>query len=163
MIREYAIEPELLLEWVTKQGPHAHMLRDGFGVGTPRLLSRYPPHQRKLLSAQWQIAIETREASATTDVAREDAQTFKVKCHIVLEQLMLYWLSREGIVWDPSKNWLDNALEHWPEPLQTIVVRHHEGAPLHVLHEGTLFSEIAPSGTFPGAGSSPVTRLLWQK
>lgn len=140
MIHEYGIEPELVVEWLGKAGPYARTLQEEFGVGTPRVLSRYPPSWRRLVLSAWEAWIKEREASATTDAERGRVQGLKMRGDALLkERLVEEMVWREGLAWEDSKDWLSNAQQHAPEPLYALLVRHAEGAPEYVLSGDAIF------------------------
>ena len=109
MLHEYAVEPELVATWVDRR--MGRYFLDKFGLGAPRIISRYPrKHWKKLV---W---IAGREHSRD-EVERKRLQE-------LVKNLSEVMVKRRDAVWNPERKWLDNVLEeHRRASFRAILAR----------------------------------------
>lgn len=106
MVHEYALEPELVASWCNR-----HDFRyffEKFGLGQPRIVSRYPKPWKRLVWGAFRSADDFDRARMTELVAR-------------LSERMVH---RRNYVWEPESSWLQNAHdEHARVPFHAILAR----------------------------------------
>ena len=121
MLHEYAVDPELVATWCDRR--NGRYFRASFGLGTPRIISKYPAHWKKLVRAAW------RSTSTGNDSNRLE-ELFKV--------LTTATATRTNADWDPGDDWLDNAArEHRRAPFHAILARGASRNPNAVTPEAT--------------------------
>ena len=104
MLHEYAVEPELAATWGDRKS--GRYFRGKFGLGTPRIMSRYPPNWEQLVWA-----------------ARKDDSQRK-RMEELIQRLSEVMVTRQGPDWNPDRTWLENTLnEHRRIPFHAILVR----------------------------------------
>ncbi len=110
MLREYAVEPDLVPTWLDRETGRYFL--DNFGLGTPRIMSRYPrKHWKRLVWAAWR---------ASND-GKENEQT---RMETLVQRLSEVMVKRRNAVWDPSRPWLDSAVEeHMRAPFHAVLAR----------------------------------------
>jgi hypothetical protein len=106
MIREYALEPELVATWGNRHDFRYFV--EKFGVGQPRIVSRYPKPWKRLV---W-------EAFHT------DNELERKRIEVLLLRLGEQMIHRRDYVWDPEHSWLKNAqTEDARIPFHAILAR----------------------------------------
>ena len=106
MIHEYALEPELVATWVDRRVGRYFIKK--FGLGQPRIVSRYPKRWKKLV---WEAF------TSDNDVERG-------RMTELLERLSETMVKRRDGRWNPGAAWLDNAEdEHTRVPFHAILAR----------------------------------------
>lgn len=116
MIHEYALEPELVATWTDRQVGRYFI--EKFGLGQPRIVSRYPKRWKRLAWAALQTANEIERKRMEELLARLGGTMVK----------------RPDARWDPEEGWLDNAVdEHVRAPFHAILARTNPHAENHVL------------------------------
>lgn len=99
MIREVAIEPDLIIEWSKKEHKREFKpirLRAEYGIGSPKRMSRYPKHWRRMIGEKLTDVHDPLRQKRIEELAKA-----------VIENSV----KRFEYVWDTAKNWYDNALE----------------------------------------------------
>lgn len=132
MIREVAIEPDLLVEFAKKPELYLYLLRDGFGLGEPRILSRYPTNWTERVLNRFRSEWSRLEAEATTDEAKGRLQFRRTKFEALLVSLCEVSIDRGDLKYHEPTGWLQNTLKHSPEPIQAILAAEAQGVPGHV-------------------------------
>lgn len=128
MIHEYAVDPELLVEWSESHVSAAHFA-DSFGLGRPRIVSRYPVDWRECAKRCW----DARQARATTDEEKGKLELQRERFVELSRILSEVTVNRSTLGYVNSKTWLDNAAIHAPNPLPSILTPRAAGASAHVL------------------------------
>jgi len=106
MIHEYALEPELVATWGNRQV--ARYFVESFGLGQPRIVSRYP---KRWTSLVWQAF-------------RSDNDVQKTRLTELLALLSERMVRRRNYAWKPESTWLENAqTEHVRVPFRAILAR----------------------------------------
>lgn len=109
MIHEYALEPELVATWGNRRDYRYFI--DKFGLGQPRIVSRYPERWGNLA---WE-AFQTRRSA--TDIER-------TRMEALLSRLSERMVRRHNPIWEPDQTWLENAHgEHARFPFHAILAR----------------------------------------
>ena len=123
MIHEYALEPGLVATWVDK--PTAALIRQSFGVGRGRLVSRFPKAWAKRVYEELQGA---------TPIERKLVEE-------ILVLLTEKTVTRNQGHFDPERgDWLDNALvEHEVRPFHAILARANPAPRSGVLTQDDLY------------------------
>ncbi len=113
MIHEYALEPELVATWGNRHDYRYFV--EKFGLGQPRIVSRYPRSWKRLV---WQAFQSSDDLERTRMVE-------------LLQRLSERMVHRRGYQWDPGRAWSENArAEHERVPFQAILARENpEGHP----------------------------------
>jgi hypothetical protein len=110
VIHEYALEPELVATWTDRL--QARYFTESFGLGQPRLVSRYPKRWRQLV---WDAF--HRSAPHSTDMQRKRMEE-------LIAHLDAKTVRRDGALFDSHQPWLENAeREHDRKPFQAILAR----------------------------------------
>jgi len=116
MIHEYALEPELVATWIDRQDGRYFI--EKFGLGQPRIVSRYPKCWKKLA---W-------------DALQSDNEIEKKRLEELLARLGETTVKRPGAQWNPEASWLGNSVaEHARVPFHAILARHNPPRLTHVL------------------------------
>ncbi len=106
MIHEYALEPELVATWGNR-----HEFRyfiENFGLGQPRIVSRYPKPWKRLV---W-------------EAFRSDDEFEKTRMTELLVRLSERMVHRRNYVWESQRTWLENAHnEHARFPFHAVLAR----------------------------------------
>ena len=119
MIHEYALEPELVATWGNRHD-YRYFL-EKFGLGQPRIVSRYPKRWARSVWDAFQPASDFERTRMTELLAR-------LSEHIV---------RRRDYIWQPNNTWLENAhREHERIPFHAILARQNPGN-----HDSTLVAE----------------------
>ena len=109
MLREYAVESELAATWSERM--EARYFRDQFGLGSPRIISRYPGGWKKQV---W--AARKGNGNDTTHKRMEE----------LLQSLSTVMVKRPNSTWRPDTGWLSNAVrEHDRLPFHAILARNN--------------------------------------
>lgn len=128
MIHEFAVDPELLVEWSESRLSFA-LFTSSFGLGEPRIMSRYPVDWKELAKKCW----DEREAGATTDEEKGKLELQRERFIELSRLLSEAVVDRTKLVYVYSKTWLDNAKAHAPRSIPSILTRRATGASAHVL------------------------------
>jgi hypothetical protein len=125
MLHEYAVEPELVGSWCDRTS--GRYFFDKFGLGSPRIMSRYPRKRwKKLVWEAW------KKRSSYDDSARKRMEE-------LIQRLSEVVVMRRDAIWRPDRTWLDNAVEeHERIPFHAIVARSNPSAHPKVLVADTL-------------------------
>lgn len=116
MIHEYALEPELVATWVDRQAGRYFI--EKFGLGRPRVVSRYPKRWRKLA---WEAF------RSENDIERKRMEE-------LLTRLSATTVKRRDVRWNHEAGWLENAEEeHARVPFHAILARDSPRKHGHVL------------------------------
>lgn len=112
MIREIAIEPELLISWANKEFRREFKpsdLKDSYGLGSPTKMTRYPKNWGKLLGVQLNKVKDPLQRARAEELAKA---------------LIENNIKRFEYLWDGEKSWYENAiLEHDRLPFEAILCR----------------------------------------
>ncbi|EMS79058.1 hypothetical protein [Desulfotignum phosphitoxidans] len=125
MIYEYAIEPDLAVNWGRDRGEYRYYY-EKFGIGTPRMMAEFPKlkNWRKLFKQAAAGADETNELPLIEEM-------FKL-----LKAKLIY---REGVAYDGTCSWLENAeAENKRQAFQAILARTNPGQRANVLTPGSI-------------------------
>jgi hypothetical protein len=105
MIHEFAVEPELAATW-GRLAEFRHFVT-AFGLGTPRVVSKYPRHWKRLV---WEAS------KPESDLERKRLEELLAR----LSEAMV----KRGGAFDPKMSWLPNAMaEHSRIPFAGILAR----------------------------------------
>jgi len=116
MIHEYALEPELVATWVDRQVGRYFI--EKFGLGRPRIVSRYPKRWKKLA---W-------------EAFRSDNEIERKRMEELLARLSETMVKRRDVRWNNEAGWLENAEdEHARVPFHAILARGNPREHGHVL------------------------------
>jgi hypothetical protein len=139
MIHEYALEPDLVATWVDRRDGRYFIER--FGLGQPRIVSRYPRRWKKLV---W-------EAFAS------DNDVERTRMTELLKRLSETMVNRRDVLWDSSATWLDNVQnEHSRVPFHAILARSNPRAHSQVLIADDL-DDTTPLWALPRGRTTPRT------
>ncbi|MFA6043764.1 MAG: hypothetical protein WC718_02160 [Phycisphaerales bacterium] len=130
MIHEFAIEPELAATW-GRPAEFRYFVR-AFGLGTPRIFSRYPNSWKRLV---W-------------EASRPDSDLERKRLEEMLAQLSHVMVKR-GADFDPNLAWLRNVVrEHARIPFSGILTRdgNAEGPVIGAEHLTSSTAWNCPSG-----------------
>jgi len=133
MIHEYALEPELVATWGNRH--ESRYFVEKFGLGQPRIVSRYPRRWTKLV---WQAFQSDNDLERTRMVE-------------LLRRLAEQMVHRRDTLWDPGRTWSENArTEHERVPFHAIVARENpDGHPRILI--GTELDATTPLWAVPRA------------
>ena len=110
MLYEYAIEPELVATWSDRKV--GRYFADKFGLGSPRIVSRYPKRWKKLVWNAWE---QLPTGKTEIDHARMTE---------LIEQLSEAMVKRTNTIAPTGKSWLnDTTEEHRRVPFHAILAR----------------------------------------
>ena len=113
MIREYALEPELVATW--HDPVHGRFFIEMFGYGTGRVVSRYPKKWPRLVWDAYQATFKATAGEIGTKRIEE-----------LLAQLTKPDIRRPGCIWTDNRDWLKNAEdEHIRRPFHAILARNN--------------------------------------
>jgi len=111
MIYEYALEPELVTTWVDRHVGRYFI--EKFGLGQPRIVSRYPKRWKRLV---WE------SFPGGSEVERKRLEE-------LIERVSETTVKRQAGQWDPARTWVENAGdEHARVPFHAILARTNPGA-----------------------------------
>ena len=113
MLFEYAVEPELVATWVEPRTGRYFIER--FGIGSPRLISRFPKRWKRRVWDAWQ-AVEKRNGR---DVDRQ-----RRRMETLIQHLSSAMVERRRAVWDAERSWMENALDQ-EVPFHAVLARHN--------------------------------------
>src|SRR6266542_4418196 len=106
MIHEYALEPELVATWGNRHDFRYFV--EKFGLGQPRIVSRYPKRWKRLV---W-------------DAFRDDNELERKRLEELVVRLCEHMVYRKDAVWNPENPWLENArTENARVPFHAILAR----------------------------------------
>ena len=129
MLYEYAIEPELVATWSDRRV--GRYFTDKFGIGSPRVVSRYPKRWKKLVWSAWE---RLQTGKNEIDHARMTE---------LIEQLSEAMVKRTNTVAHTGTSWLnDTTEEHRRVPFHAILARRNPMA-----HPATLAADDIDEGT----------------
>ena len=111
MLFEYAVEPALVATWADRRT--GRYFRDKFGIGSPRLISRFPKRWKKRVWDAWKAS----ERENGGEVARRRMEE-------LIQQLSEVMVERRCAVWDAERSWMENALGQ-KVPFHAILARHN--------------------------------------
>lgn len=94
MIHEFAVDPALVAAWYQRE--LGRFFAREFGVGTPRIISRFPRSWKKRV---WE---EFRQSGSCSDLDER-------RMTAILKDISEKMVKRPSIDWDNSKSWLENA------------------------------------------------------
>lgn len=124
MLKEYAVQPELLSSW-----PAFRYLSDKLGYGRGRVIAEYPKKWRKMV-------YESLGDCMPMERKRIEAGLIKLRS-------ALY--PRPFDKWDKDKVWLDNAIEeHAKRPFSAIIAQDNPHGVVDVIREADLDEEVEP-------------------
>jgi len=110
MIHEYALEPKLVITWVDRHV--GRFFIEKFGLGQPRIVSRYPKRWKKLVWAAFENA-----STGSNEIERKRMEE-------LVERLGETMVKRRDGRWNSDAAWLDNAEdEHRRVPFAAILAR----------------------------------------
>lgn len=119
MLYEYAVDPELVATWSDRTT--ARYFRDQFGLGSPRIISKYPGRWKRLVWAAW-------ESSGS------GGDTERKRMEELLAHLSRTMVKRPSSAWNPDRAWQGNALrEHRRLPFHAILAQDNPGDEPRVL------------------------------
>ena len=128
MIREFAVEPEVMANWV-----HFRELWEDFGVNCGRLISEYPRDWREQVCRKAYELSSTKAASIAARLKPGPGQTSAKK-----------WIPTSRS-YDKGKDWLNNAEQQHPERhFAGIVARKNPRARSRVLVAGEFPKDLPP-------------------
>lgn len=114
MIHEYALDPEIVVEWAKDRGDFRYFYEQ-FGLGCPKLMAEFP----KLKNWRKQFKQATANAS---DVELQ-------RLTALFERFKEVTISRDSIDYDGSISWLENAIQEDSNyPFQSVLASQN---PLH--------------------------------
>jgi hypothetical protein len=125
VIHEFALEPELVAGLTERSA--ARYLAENFGLGQPRLVSRYPKRWKALA---WEAFQQTYPncSEGKRKVVEE-----------LIQRLSERMVRRADASWEPSRSWLENAeQEHDRRPFRGILARANPRSRAEVLIDGDL-------------------------
>jgi hypothetical protein len=121
MIHEYALEPELVAT-LSNRNDFRYFI-EKFGLGQPRIVSRYPKTWKRLV---W-------------EAFQSDDDMEKLRMTELLTRFSERMVHRRNCVWEPDRPWLQNAhQEHTRVPFHAILARANAGAHPSTLTAGGL-------------------------
>lgn len=100
MLFEYAVEPELVATWADPRAGRYFI--DRFGIGTPRLVSRYPKSWKRLVWKAW-------EASGKRGAGETGRQRRRMET--LIQHLSAAMVERRHPDWDADRSWVENAVD----------------------------------------------------
>jgi hypothetical protein len=110
VIHEYALEPELVAGLIERSA--ARYLAEKFGLGQPRLVSRYPKRWKMLA---WEAFQQSHPDC--TEGQRKVVEE-------LIQRLSEKMVRRIDVAWEPGRSWLENAeQEHARSPFRGILAR----------------------------------------
>ena len=113
MLFEYAVEPELVATWADPRTGRYFI--DRFGIGTPRLISRYPKRWKRLVWEAWE-ATEIRNGG--------EAGRQRRRMETLIQNLSSAMVKRQRPDWDPGRSWVENAVDQ-QVPFHAVLARHN--------------------------------------
>ena len=97
MLCEYAIEPELVVTWLDRK--IGRYFLDALGLGSPRIMSRYPrKHWKELIWTAW-------------EKSSNENQLDRKRLEEIVKKLSDVMVKRQDAIWNPDRVWLENAVE----------------------------------------------------
>ena len=114
MLYEYAIEPELVATWSDRKV--GRYFADKFGLGSPRIVSRYPKRWKKLVWSAWE-QLEEQLPTGKTEIDH-------ARMTELIEQLSEAMVKRTNTIAPTGRSWLnDTTEEHRRVPFHAILAR----------------------------------------
>ena len=142
MIFEYAVEPALVATWADRRT--GRYFRDKFGIGSPRVISRFPKSWKKRVHDAW-------EASETED----GGQVARRRMEELIQRLSEVMVERRWAVWDSERSWLENAVDQGV-PFHAVLAQHNSTGDPRILVADEL-DESVPRWTAPQGRAVPRT------
>jgi hypothetical protein len=137
MLKEYALQPELLSSW-----PVFRHLSDKFGYGRGRVIARYPRRWERMV-------YESLSNCKPVEKKRIEEALIRLKP-------ALYPRDHE---WDNNKDWLDNAIEeHIKRPFCAIIAQDNPTGDADIICEADLDEEQEPR--WKAETQRPIKRLV---
>ncbi|WP_291321187.1 hypothetical protein [Desulfonatronospira sp.] len=125
MIYEYAIEPELAVDWGKDRSEYRYFIEQ-FGIGTPRIMSEFPRFKN------WRK--QFRQAAATADETNE-----LPRITAIFNLLSERRIQRIGYEYDGNVSWLENAeIENERQEFQAILAETNPRKNIKVLKPESL-------------------------
>jgi hypothetical protein len=118
MIHEFAIDPAVLVAWTETREGFSYIWKS-FGLGCPRLVSRYPRQWKALAMEAWKQL----EASARTDQEKLDVQNRERRFTALLQALSEKMIARDTLGWVDKQTWLENAIRHAPKYFRAVIAQ----------------------------------------
>ncbi len=108
MLHEYAVAPEVIATWVDRL--EGRYFIDKFGIGSPRIISRYPRKRwKKQVWNAWQAR-------------GPDSQRDRKRMEELIARLSHAMVQRLHATWEPGRSWTENAVEdHGRVPFYAIL------------------------------------------
>ena len=114
MLYEYAIEPELVATWSDRKV--GRYFADKFGLGSQRIVSRYPKRWKKLVWSAWE---QLQEQLPTGKTEIDHARMTEL-----IEQLSEAMVKRTNTIAPTGRSWLNGTTEeHRRVPFYAILAR----------------------------------------
>ena len=142
MLFEYAVEPALVATWADRR--MGRYFIDKFGIGSPRLISRFPKGWKKRVWDAWKAS----EVENGGEIARRRMET-------LIQHLSEVMVERRRPVWDSERSWLENAVDQ-RVPFHAILARHNPTGDRRIL-VGDELDESVPRWTAPHGRTVPRT------
>lgn len=143
MLYEYALEPELVATWGDRSA--GRYFADKFGLGSLRIVSRYPKRWKRLVWRAW-------ERLQTGDTEIDHARMTEL-----IEHLSEAMVRRTNTVVNPDHGWLDDTTkEHQRVPFHAILARRNLAGHAGILTADDL-DERTPLWTIPRGVTIPRT------
>ena len=126
MIHEYALEPELVASW--HDPVKLRLLAGMFGLGTGRVVSRYPKNWSRTI---WE-SLGPAFGASIREIQKKRFEEF-------LKRLKETEVRRHDYIWEDTRSWLENAEgEHDRCPFHSIIARTNPRNVTHVMSEESL-------------------------
>ena len=111
MLREYAVEPDLVPTWLDRKTGRYFL--NNFGLGTPRIISQYPRNNwQRLVWAAWYA------------ISDDQTENERKRMEALIQRLWEEAVQRQGAIWRPNRPWLDSAVEeHRRVPFHAVLAR----------------------------------------
>lgn len=107
MLHEYVVDPEVVATWCDRT--NGRYFRASFGLGTPRVISRYPDHWKKLVREAWRRSTKGNDSNRLEELVK---------------LLTSATVVRSTADWSPGDGWLDNTVrEHRRSPFRAILAQ----------------------------------------
>ena len=124
MIHEFAVDPEVVATWY--QTELRRFFAREFGVGTPRIISRFPRSWKRRV---WE---EFRRSGNCNDLNNR-------RMTEVLKSISEKMINRTYLNWDDNKNWLECAeSEHRVSPFRAIISDDNPRMYKHVIRSDSI-------------------------
>ena len=113
MLHEYAVAPDVIATWADREVGRYFI--EKFGIGSPRIISRYPRKRwKKLLWAAW-------------DARGGDISRSRSRMEELVKWISGAMVERRNVGWRPGCSWTQNAVEeHRRAPFHAILATNNE-------------------------------------